>query len=310
VEAGVVIGVLILGVGAFLLAAGLTAPPAVPDLEDAETYLRSLELEPDEADEFTALLAEPFVARVLRPIGSGVAGVLAGALPGNYRDTIHLHLLHAGLQGQFRAEEIIAGQVVGAIAGVLLALLMGGSGIVSGSLALLVLIFLPFAGALLPKAWLDRKLAERKDAILRDLPDTLDLLAISVEAGVGFEGALAIVCENFNSPLADEFSRTLREMELGLPRKEALQNLKRRTEVPQLSNFVLALTQADALGMPIGRVLKTQADEMRTKRQQWAREKAAKLPVKILFPLVTFIFPSIFVIVLGPAASEIGQAFK
>ena len=118
-----------------------------------------------------------------------------------------------------------------------------------------------------------------------------------------------MVCDNFDSPLADEFSRTLREMELGLPRREALQNLKKRTEVPELSNFVLTLTQADALGMPIGRVLKTQADEMRMKRQAWAREKAAKLPVKILFPLVLFIFPAIFVVLLGPAASDIKGAF-
>jgi tight adherence protein C len=98
-------------------------------------------------------------------------------------------------------------------------------------------------------------------------------------------------------------------MELGLPRREALQNLRRRTEVPDLSNFILALTQADALGMPVGRVLKTQADEMRKKRRQWAREKAAKLPVKIMFPLVLFIFPTIFVVVLGPAAVEWGRAF-
>ena len=118
-----------------------------------------------------------------------------------------------------------------------------------------------------------------------------------------------VVCDNFTSPLADEFARTLREMELGLPRREALQNLKKRTEVPELSNFVLTLTQADALGMPVGRVLKTSAGEMRSKRRQWAREKAAKLPVKILFPLVLFIFPAIFVVLLGPAASDIGGAF-
>ena len=149
----------------------------------------------------------------------------------------------------------------------------------------------------------------RQERLLRDLPDTLDLLAISVEAGVGFEGALGIVCEHFDSPLADEFSRTLKEMELGLPRRDALQNLKKRTEVPELSNFVLALTQADVLGMPIGRVLKTQATEMRSKRRQWAREKAAKLPVKILFPLILFIFPPVFVIVLGPAAAQIGRSF-
>ena len=122
---------------------------------------------------------------------------------------------------------------------------------------------------------------------------------------MGFEGALDVVCTHFSSPLADEFSRTLREMELGLSRRDALQNLKRRTEVPDLSNFVLAMTQADALGMPIGRVLKTQAAEMRLKRRQWAREKAGKLPVKILFPLVFLIFPAILVVILGPAVAGI-----
>ena len=136
------------------------------------------------------------------------------------------------------------------------------------------------------------------------------LLAISVEAGVGFEGALEIVCNNFESPLAFEFSRTLKEMELGLPRREALQNLKRRTEVPELSNFVLALVQADALGMPIGRVLHTQAEEMRIKRRQWARAKAGKLPVKILFPLVMCVFPAVMVVVLGPAVASIGKTFR
>jgi tight adherence protein C len=99
-------------------------------------------------------------------------------------------------------------------------------------------------------------------------------------------------------------------MELGLPRRDAFQNLKRRTEVPELSNFVLALLQADALGIPIGRVLKTQAAEMRNKRRQWAREKAAKLPVKIMFPLVAFIFPAVLVVVLGPAGSSIGKALR
>jgi tight adherence protein C len=127
---------------------------------------------------------------------------------------------------------------------------------------------------------------------------------------MGFEGALGVVCENFSSPLADEFARTLREMELGLPRREALQNLKKRTEVPELSNFVLTLTQADALGMPIGRVLQTAAGEMRNKRRQWAREKAAKLPVKILFPLVLFIFPSLFVVLMGPAASDMWDSMR
>ncbi len=127
---------------------------------------------------------------------------------------------------------------------------------------------------------------------------------------MGFEGALDIVCQHFSSPLAEEFHRTLREMELGLPRRDAFQNLKRRTEVPELSNFVLALMQADALGIPIGRVLRTQATEMRAKRRQWAREKAAKLPVKMLIPLVLFIFPAIMIVVLGPAASGFAHILK
>ncbi len=122
---------------------------------------------------------------------------------------------------------------------------------------------------------------------------------------MGFEGALEIVVQHFDSPLSQEFSRTLHEMELGLPRRDAFQNLKRRTQVPELSNFVLALLQADALGIPIGRVLKTQAVEMRNKRRQWAREKAAKLPVKMLFPLIGFVFPAIMVVILGPAAAGI-----
>ena len=141
----------------------------------------------------------------------------------------------------------------------------------------------------------------------RDLPDILDLLAISVEAGVGLEGAIEIVGKHFDSPLAHEMSRMLREMELGVSRRIALQNMKTRIEVQDVSNFVLALVQADALGMPIGRVLRTQAHEMRLRRRQWAREKAGKLPVKIVFPLVTFILPALFVVVLGPAVMTISK---
>jgi tight adherence protein C len=277
--------------------------------DDAGDYLRSLDLDLDDVDEFDALLAQPFLARVVRPVAGRVLGMLGSLLPSNHRNRVHLQLVYAGMAGQFRAEEIIALRVLAGAFGLLLGLLNLGTGTIGGGVGLLLLVLLPVVGAQLPQSWLDRKVQERREAILRDLPDTLDLMAISVEAGVGFEGALSVVCDNFDSPLADEFARTLREMELGLPRREALQNLKKRTEVPELSNFVLTLTQADALGMPVGRVLKTAAVEMRSKRQQWAREKAAKLPVKILFPLVLCIFPAIFVVLLGPAASDIGGAF-
>ncbi len=124
---------------------------------------------------------------------------------------------------------------------------------------------------------------------------------------MGFEGALDVVCRYFQSPLAEEFSLTLREMGLGLGRRDAFLNLKRRTDVDELSSFVQALLQADALGMPMGRVLKTQAVEMRNQRRMWAREKAGKLPVKILFPLILFIFPPIMAVVIGPAAGSLGK---
>jgi tight adherence protein C len=296
------------GAGA-LIAAGL-AQRGTLAVDDPEAYLRSLDGDLEEADEFQQMLNEPFLSRVLRPFGSKALGSIAGLLPTNYRDGVRQKLVYAGLVGRYRAEEIITGQVLAAGGLFVLALAYTVFTQPKTSYAVIALVFLPMLGALLPTVWLNRKIEERRGAILKDLPDTLDLLAISVEAGVGFEAALAIVCEHFDSPLADEFSRTLKEMELGLPRREALQNLKKRTEVPELSNFVLALTQADALGMPIGRVLKTQATEMRMKRRQWAREKAAKLPVKILFPLILFIFPTIFVIVLGPAADQIGRSFR
>lgn len=287
---------------------GLRSPAPV-DASDPEAYLRSLDQTDEEADEFQQLLAEPFIGRVLRPIASRFLGTMAVALPGNYRDRVHERLIYAGLTSQYRAEEVIAGQFVLGAIGFVLAVALAVFGAISSNAAVLALVVLPLCGLLLPRNLVERRVKERQGAIRRDLPDTLDLLAISVEAGVGFEGALAVVSDNFDSALADEFSRTLREMELGLPRRQALENLKRRTEVPELSNFILTLTQADALGMPIGRVLKTQASEMRTKRRQWAREKAAKLPVKILLPLMPILLAT-FIVVLGPAGAKIGGAFN
>ena len=300
-------GFLFVLAGAVFVVLGVRTPAEV-DESDPEAYLRSLDEDVEEADEFEQLLQEPFLTRVLRPIASRLLGTISEVLPSNYRNRIHEQIVHAGLVGRYRAEEVITGQILLGTIGFLVGIVIVVTGVTSSNIGVLLLVALPVGGAQLPRTSLQRKVDARRDEIRRDLPDTLDLLAISVEAGVGFEGAIGVVSENFDSALSDEFSRTLREMELGLPRRQALENLKRRTEVPELSNFILTLTQADALGMPIGRVLKTQATEMRLKRRAWAREKAAKLPVKILFPLMPILLAT-FIVILGPAGATIGGAF-
>ena len=273
-------------------------------------YFHDLDVEAGRPpDEFEATLAQPFWVRVVKPFSGKALKSVTRLTPGEYLERTQRKLLLSGLTGTMRAEEFVIAQGAATALLTVAALTYLVVSHPAPRIGIMMLVLAPVIGWCLPASWLSRKVTERQGAILKDLPDTLDLLAISVEAGMGFEGALEIVCQHFNSPLSEEFSRTLHEMELGLPRRDAFQNLKRRTQVPELSNFVLALLQADALGIPIGRVLKTQASEMRNKRRQWAREKAAKLPVKILFPLVAFIFPSIFVVLLGPAASDIRGAF-
>lgn len=279
-----------------------------PAAVDAGAVLAGLEGDGLLLDDFSTRLREPLITRLVRPFGHQIADRVGNLLPRRRVEQIRHKLLVAGLLQKIGPEEFVVLQTVsggaGVLGGLLIARVLGEQGF--GTLRFVAI--LAASGVFLPIAWLNRKRNERQGSIRKDLPDVLDLLAISVEAGVGFEGAIDVVTRHFNTPLSAEFGRTLQEMELGLPRREALQNLKRRTEVPELSNFVLILVQADALGMPIGRVLRTQAVEMRSKRRQWAREKAGKLPIKIMMPLVLFILPALFVVVLGPAGMSISKS--
>jgi tight adherence protein C len=296
------LGFAVAAVGAVLVANAMRTPQV-----DAEAVLAELDTEPAVLDEFSSRLKEPIAARLLRPLAGSLAERITGLVPRRRADLLRHRILIAGLSARVGPEEFLVMQGVGLGAGILLGLLLGKTAGYDGFGLLRMVLILGGMGMFAPVAWLRRKQDERQASIKRDLPDVLDLLAISVEAGVGFEGAVEVVTRHFNSPLGVELSRLLQEMELGLPRRDALQNLKRRTEVPELSNFVLILVQADALGMPIGRILRTQAVEMRLKRRQWAREKAARLPVKILLPLTLFILPALFVVILGPAAMSIAK---
>ncbi|CDF58754.1 type II secretion system F family protein [Thermobrachium celere] len=156
---------------------------------------------------------------------------------------------------------------------------------------------------------LSKKIYRRKKNILRDLPYVLDLITVSVEAGLSFDGALAKVTENISGELSDEFAKTLKEIRMGIQRKVALRNLSERCEVKELSTFVTSLIQADELGVSLGKVLRIEAANLREQRKQAARESAMKAPIKMLFPLVFFIFPTIFIVILGPALIKIYNFF-
>jgi tight adherence protein C len=184
------------------------------------------------------------------------------------------------------------------------------SGVASAKVGIAALLVLPIIGGLVPTRLLRRRIKTRRERVTNDLPDLLDLMCISVAAGLGLEQAMQVSCARFESPVCDELRLTLREMELGLSRHDALENMKLRTDIDDLVTFSVVLSQADALGLPIGRVLEAQADEMRDKRRQRAREKAAKVPVKILFPLALCFLPAIMIIVLGPIVGPIKHAFS
>ncbi|MGI8806334.1 MAG: type II secretion system F family protein [Acidimicrobiales bacterium] len=257
----------------------------------------------DYADDQERLLSEPLLPRVFGGLMRAVSGRLERFVPATYLAGVERKLAQAGLARKRKAGEQLAIQVGLAFVGVAVVPFLPAGSPVSGPLAWLIL---PAMGFMVPAARLKGAIKKRSEAIFKDLPDIVDMLAIAVEAGSGFESALSIVCQNFSSPLTEELSTALQEMELGLPRKAALQQLRDRVDIDVVRTLVLALLQADALGIPIGRVLKAQANEVRARRRAWAREKAAKLPIKIMFPLVLFIFPPILGLVLTPAILSIG----
>ncbi len=161
----------------------------------------------------------------------------------------------------------------------------------------------------LPRIWLANSAKERKLTIEHELPDALDLITVCVEAGISFDSALGKIVEKTEGPLSDEFKKTIGEMRLGSSKKQALSAMGGRCDVSELTSFLAAVMQADELGVPITNVLRVQSVQMREKRKQKAQEKAMKAPVKILFPLLFFIFPSIFVVILGPSVIRLIDIF-
>jgi tight adherence protein C len=251
----------------------------------------------------------PLLERMFGPARRGLRHNLSRLYPSSDIDRVHADLLKAGLTGSVRAEEFVAVQVGAVMLGIGVGLVALVSGVVSVKTGLAIVFILPMLGGLAPSWWLRHRIKARRDQVTNDLPDLLDLMTISVAAGLGLEQAMQVSCARFESPVCHELRLTLREMELGLSRHDALENMKLRTDIDDLVTFAVVLSQADALGLPIGRVLQAQADEMRDKRRQRAREKAAKVPVKILFPLALCFLPAILIVVIGPIVGPIMHAF-
>jgi len=274
-------------------------------------FIRSLGQEAELDDNAVVLPARvqtPLVNRIFGPVSERLRHSLSRLYPSRDIDRVHTDLLKAGLTGTVRAEEFVALQVASVLMGAAVGLTTIITGIGGIRVGLGLLILLPMAGAAGPAMWLRRRISSRRDEVIKDLPDVLDLMTISVAAGLGLEQAMQVSCAHFDSAVCNELLLTLREMELGLSRHDALENLKLRTDIDDLVTFAVVLSQADALGLPIGRVLQAQADEMRDKRRQRARERAAKVPVKILFPLAFCFLPAIMIIVLGPLVGPIAKA--
>lgn len=254
-------------------------------------------------------LLRPFRQRILRPAADSTSRLLRAFAPVGYRARVKKRLTLAGNPQQMGAERFIAIEflsVVGLL-GVFIAIALVRS--LSPALWLLGMIAAVGLGYLGPNMWLSGRVSDRQTAIRRSLPDMLDMLTISVEAGLGFDAAISKLVRNAPGPLAEEFGRMLQEVQAGASRSDALRRMSERTQVPELNAFIMAIIQAEVFGISISSVLRTQAVEMRTKRRQTAEEQAQKAPVKLVFPLVLCILPATMIVILGPAVLAIGKAF-
>jgi tight adherence protein C len=250
----------------------------------------------------------PFSERLLGPAWGSFRQMGRTLTPGWQMKRMRRHAQLAGM-GPGGVEGILALKAAGVAAGAtLIPLLMAALGASFGPVVLWAILG-GAIGFFLPDLWVAKKGEARQEEIRRTLPETIDLMAIAVQAGMGLEGAIELVARKLPGALGEELQRLLQEIQLGSSRRQALQKLRDRTEISELSTFAMALIQADTIGSPVAEVLQTHASEMRLLRRQRAREMAAKLPVKLLFPLLFFIFPALMIVIIGPTIILIVEAF-
>lgn len=247
-------------------------------------------------------LQQPIMDRTLRPMMRRLSGIGTRLTSRERIGRTETRLAEAGYPYGLRTIDFMGLKVVVALTAGALAFLLFGVAMRSDPTTSLVIAAIAVVlGFFLPDYWLVNRIRARQKAILLAIPDVLDLLTISVKAGLGFDAALGKVVEKTEGPLTDEFRRALAEVRIGKPRRDALKEMVARTNVPALTNFIGAIVQAEQLGVAIANVLEVQSEQLRIERRQRAEEMAAKAPIKMLFPLVGCIFPSMFIVILGPA---------
>ncbi len=298
---GTVLPIVIAAAAAFailLIALGLAGGSSVDPVQARLTQLGTMQARNLEEIE----LQQPFLDRTLKPLVGRMSGATSRFTSASFAATTEKRLAMAGNPGELRVADWLGIKAVSSIVFAILFFLLFtfllGTGAVIG--VLIGVAGIAF-GYIAPEFWLGRRVNARKHAILLQIPDALDLLTISVRAGLGFDAALGKVVEKLAGPLTDEFRRALAEVRMGKARRDALRDIVARTEVAPLTNFIGAIIQAEQLGVSISKVLQVQSEQLRIERRQRAEEMANKAPIKMLFPLVGCIFPSLFVVILGPA---------
>lgn len=297
-----IIGVLVfLAVTSLMLGLARRSPSLIEArMQDFKT--RTATIVEGEAD-----LEVPFADRVIVPGMEALANAFTSILPARVLANIEQQLLRAGNPMTLNAYVVFWITSVALTGGFFLMAVVVVWGAVGVQQALVVLLFGAF-GWMLPGMWLKGRVKMRQKFVLKSLPDALDLVTTCVEAGLGLDAALARVAEKSSGPLADELSRMLREIAMGKMRREALAELAERMGVDELSSFINAVIQAEQLGVGIAQVLRVQSDQLRTRRRQRAEQTAHEAPIKMIFPLVLFIFPAFMLVILGPAVIRIATS--
>ena len=298
----VVTAVLLVSAAASTTASG----QAVSGVDRSVALVQALSNGPSE---LTKEYDESFADRIMAPFQARALLVARRLSGGDAAERIRRRLDVAGNPPGWTVERVQAGKVIGGIALFLISVALTTVMGTSFTLRIVAIVAATAVGWFGPNFYLYQRVYERSKLIQRSLPDAIDLMTISVESGLAFDAAVQQVARNTEGPLAEEFSRVLREMQIGQGRAEALRGLAERTEVDDLKGFVTSMVQADSFGIPIANVLRIQSSEIRMKRRQRAEEQAQKVPVKITVPLIFCILPCLFIAVMGPAVIHIMDSF-